>query len=75
VHGCEAALLGACWVVCIERCPWGCVGIGMDVFLFEPEGCVCVCHERVMIMCAYIHSLWSRRYMELINRCGLGWEF
>lgn len=33
VHGYEASLLGACWVVCLEICPWCGVGFVMDIFL------------------------------------------
>lgn len=51
VH-CEAALLGTCWVVCLERCPWCAVGFGMDVFLlFQRGGCVRMLCEGMRVMC------------------------
>lgn len=46
VHDCESSLLGACWVVCVEMCPWYHMQFGKDICLlrggFVPV-CVSVC--------------------------------
>lgn len=60
VHGCEAVLMGACCVVCVEMCPWCGVGFGMDVSLFCLTGwCVPVLCECMIVVCStfkYFHG-------------------
>lgn len=57
VHCCEAALLDACSVVCVEKCPWCGVGFGMDVCLLGlKSGFMPVLCEYVRVMCSIIGS-------------------
>ena len=49
---CEAALLGACRLLCVERCPWCGVGFGMDAFLLGlMVWCVPVLCEYMRVLC------------------------
>lgn len=51
-HYFEAALLGACWFVCVERSPWCGMGFGMDVFLLALRGgCEPVLSECMRVIC------------------------